>query len=120
MAEDIGLINSTMLELREKSNRPILIVMAQDAMEGLYGAYSILKNLTEWIAMLKNSGNIRVQIASPNAKLLQELRAFCDTDVKMEMIHGTPVVFSVKPLSELHGILRDPEAPGKLGLVPIV
>jgi KaiC/GvpD/RAD55 family RecA-like ATPase len=120
MSEDIGLINSTIEELHNKSNKPVLIVMAQDALEGLYGAYSISKYLTEWIATLKRSGNIRVQIASPNAKLLQELRAFCDTDLRIETVHGTPVMFSVKPLSELHGIIYDPEAVGKLGLIPIV
>jgi hypothetical protein len=120
MSEDIGLINTTMQELRRKSSKPVLIVMAQDALEGLYGAYSISKDLTEWIATLKRSGNIRVQITSPYAKLLQELRAFCDVDLKMEMVHGTPVMFSVKPLSELHGIVCEPGAAGRLGLVPIV
>jgi len=120
MSEDIGLINKTIDELHDKSNKPVLIVMAQDALEGLYGAYSILKDLTESIATLKTSGNIRIQIASPNAKLLQELRAFCDTDLRIEMVHGTPLMFSVKPLSELHGIIREPETAGKLGLIPIV
>ena len=120
MSEDIGLINKTIQDLRKKSNKPVLIVMAQDALEGLYGAYSILKDLTESIATLKSSGNIRIQTASPNAKLLQELRALCDTDMRVEMVHGTPLVFSVKPLSELHGIIHDPEARGKLGLIPIV
>ncbi len=120
MSEDIGLINTTIEELHNKSNKPVLIVMAQDALEGLYGAYSISKYLTEWIATLKRSGNIRVQIASPNAKLLQELRAFCDTNLRVETVHGTPVMFSVKPLSELHGIIYEPEALGKLSLIPIV
>lgn len=120
MSEDIALINSTIEELHSKSNKPVLIVMAQDALEGLYGAYSISKDLTEWIATLKSSGNIRVQLTSPNAKLLQELRAFCDTDLRIETVHGTPVMFSVKPLSELHAIIYEPEATGKLGLVPIV
>jgi len=120
MSEDIGLINKTIDELHKRSNKPVLIVMTQDALEGLYGAYSILKDLTESIATLKTSGNIRIQTASPNAKLLQELRAFCDTDLKIEMVHGTPLMFSVKPLSELHGIIREPETAGKLGLIPIV
>ena len=120
MSEDIALINTTIQELHNESNKPVLIVMAQDALEGLYGVYSISKYLTEWIATLKRSGNIRVQITSPNAKLLQELRAFCDTDLRIETVHGTPVMFSVKPLSELHGIIYEPDAVGKLGLIPIV
>jgi KaiC/GvpD/RAD55 family RecA-like ATPase len=120
MDEDFQLIESVTSQLQEKSNKPVLIVMAQDALEGLYGAYSISKDLTEWIATLKRSGNVRIQLTSPNSKLLHELRAFCDTDIRIEIIHGTPVMFSVKPLSELQGIICDPEATGKIGLIPIV
>ena len=120
MSEDIGLINTAIQELGKKSNKPVLIVMAQDALEGLYGAYSISKDLTEWIATLKRSGNIWVQITSPYSKLLQELRAFCDADLRIEIVHGAPIMFSVKPLSEIHGIICEPEATGKLGLIPIV
>lgn len=120
MSEDIGLVNKTVQELGSKSNKPVLVVMGQDALEGLYGAYSVSKEMTEWIAALRRNRNIRVHITSPNAKLLDEMRAFCDTDTRVEMIHGTPVMFTAKPLSELHGIILDPESPGKLGLVPIV
>jgi KaiC/GvpD/RAD55 family RecA-like ATPase len=120
MAEDLGLVNKTIHELQKKSNKSVLVVMGQDALEGLYGAYSVSKDMTEWIAALRTSGNIRVQMSSPNAKLLHEMRAFCDTNTRIEMIHGTPVIFTSKPLSELHGIIADPASPGRLGLVPIV
>ncbi|MGI0091924.1 MAG: gas vesicle protein GvpD P-loop domain-containing protein, partial [Nitrososphaerales archaeon] len=117
---DMSLINSTIEGLRKDSSKPVLVVVAQDALEGLYGSEPISKELTESVAILKNRGNIRIQITSPSAKLLPELRAFCDDDVKIEMIHGTPVLSCLKPLSVLHGVLEDPEASGKLGLVPIV
>lgn len=120
IADDIGLINSSIEEVRKRSSKPVLVVLSQDALEGLYGANSVSKYLTEWVAMIKNSTNIRVQMASPNVRLLPELKAFSDTDLKLKMIHGTPVLFSNKPLSVLHGVMRDPSAPGKLGLVPIV
>jgi hypothetical protein len=120
MSSDIGLVNETLEHLSKKSAKPVLVVMGQDALEGLYGAYSISKDMTEWIATLRSSGNFRVQITSPNAKLLHEMRAFCDTDTRIEMIHGTPVISTSKPLSELHGIITDPEMPGRMALVPIV
>lgn len=120
MPNDVNLINRSIQELRKKSDKSVIIVMGQDALEGLYGAYSISKFMTEWVADLKNSGNIRIQLTSTNAKLLQELRAFCDTDVVFEMIHGTPVMFAAKPQSELHGVVREPDSPGRLGLIPIV
>ena len=120
MSEDVSLINKTIQELRKKSSKSVVVVMGQDALEGLYGAYSISKYMTEWVADLKNSGNVRIQLTSTNAKLLQELRAFCDTDVAFEMIHGTPVLFAAKPQSELHGVIREPNSPGRLTLVPIV
>lgn len=120
MSDDVNLINKSIQELRKKSSKPVVVVMGQDALEGLYGAYSISKYMTEWVADLKNSGNIRLQLTSTNAKLLQELRAFCDTDIAFEMLHGTPVLFAAKPQSELHCVIREPQSPGRLSLVPIV
>lgn len=120
MGKDIALISSKIADLRKKSGKPILVALGHDALEGLYGAESLSKYLTEWVAILKNSGNIRIQIASPNVSLLSELRAFCDTNLKLEMIHGTPVVLPTKPISVLHGIIRENEKKGRLGLVPIV
>jgi hypothetical protein len=118
---DMQLIVSKLDELQKKiANKPVLIVGVQDAMEGLYGAEAVSKDLTESVATLKSRGNIRIQIASPGARLLPELKAFSDTDTKLEMLHGTPVLFTVKPISVLHGVIPDPLASGKLGLIPIV
>ena len=115
------LIVSKQEELQKKlPNKPVLVVGFQDAMEGLYGAEAVSKDLTESVATLKSRGNIRIQIASPGARLLPELKAFSDTDTKLEMIHGTPVLFTIKPISVLHGMISDPHASGKLGLIPIV
>lgn len=120
MGKDIALINSTITNLGKKTGKPVLVVLGQDAFEGLYGVESLSKYLTEWIAALKNSGNIRIQMASPSVALLSELRAFSDTNLKLGMIHGTPVVLPTKPISVLHGIIRENENSGRLGLVPIV
>jgi len=118
---DMQLINTKLEEVQKRNpNKAVLIVQAQDAFEGLYGADAISKDLTESVAELKSRGNIRVQIASPNAKLLAELRAFSDSDMRLEMIHGTPVLCTAKPLSVLHGVIRDTTAAGRLGLIPIV
>jgi KaiC/GvpD/RAD55 family RecA-like ATPase len=118
---DMQLINTKLEEMQKRNpNKAVLIVQAQDAFEGLYGADAISKDLTESVAELKSRGNIRVQMASPNVKLLAELRAFSDSDMRLEMIHGTPVLCTAKPLSVLHGVIRDSAAAGKLGLIPIV
>jgi KaiC/GvpD/RAD55 family RecA-like ATPase len=119
--QDAQLINSKLEEMKKKTpDKPVLIIQWQDALEGLYGADTVSKNLAETIAVSKSKGNIRVQFATPNVKLLPELQAFSDTDLILEMIHGTPVLHSTKPLSVLHGVMRDVEASGKIGLVPIV
>jgi KaiC/GvpD/RAD55 family RecA-like ATPase len=119
--QDSALINSKLEEIEAGSpNRPVLIIEYHDALEGLYGASSISKFLTESIAELRTSGNIRIQIATPSVKLLAELQAFADTDIKFEMIHGTPVLHTRKPPSILHGVVRDPKSTGKIGLIPIV
>ncbi|MDA4111722.1 MAG: hypothetical protein OK439_04235 [Thaumarchaeota archaeon] len=121
LKSDMQLIIAKQEELQKRiPNKPILIVGVQDAMEGLYGAEAVSKDLTESVATLKSRGNIRIQIVSPGARLLPELKAFCDTDTKLEMLHGTPVMFTVKPLSVLHGVITDPQATGRLGLIPIV
>jgi len=119
--QDAQLINSKMDEMQKRSpDKPILIIQSQDALEGLYGAETVSKVLTESIAVLKSRGNIGVQLTTPSVKLLAELRAFSDTDMRLEVIHGTPVLYTSKPLSVLHGVLRDSAATGKIGLVPIV
>ena len=118
---DQQLTNSRLEEIQKRSpEKPVLIIQSQDAFEGLYGADAVSKILTESIALLKIRGNIRIQLATPGVKLLPELRAFSDTDMCLEMIHGTPVLYTSKPLSVLHGVMRDSAATGKIGLVPIV
>ncbi|MDA4131373.1 MAG: hypothetical protein OK457_11435, partial [Thaumarchaeota archaeon] len=108
---DMQLIASRQEDLQKRlPSKPLLTVGFQDAMEGLYGAEAVSKELTESVAILKSRGNIRIQVASPGARLLPELKAFSDSDTKMEMIHGTPVLFTTKPLSVLHGIIADPAA----------
>ncbi len=121
LRSDVQLINSKLDEMQKRiPNKPLLIVQSQDAFEGLYGAESVSKVLAESIAVLKSRGNIRIQLATPGVKLLSELRAFSDIDVHIEVIHGTPVLYTSKPQSVLHGVLRDVTATGKIGLVPIV
>jgi len=121
LRQDTQLINSKLDEMEKKSpDRPVLIVQSQDALEGLYGAEAVSKVLTESIAVLKARGNIRIQMATPSVSLLPELRAFSNTDINLEMVHGTPVLHTAKPHSVLHGVVRDETSSGKIGLVPIV
>lgn len=117
---DFDLINSAVELQRQESGKPVLVALVQDALEGLYGVETLHADYARSIAAIKSGGNVRLQIASPRASLLPELKAFCDTNLRMEMLHGTPVLYSVKPLSVLHGVVQDPSAKGRLGLVPIV
>ncbi|HKW04800.1 MAG TPA: ATPase domain-containing protein [Nitrososphaerales archaeon] len=119
-SEDIKLINSKIEEIRKQSGKPLVVIMAEDALEGLYGAEVVSRDLARSVALLKSNGNIRIQLTSPNALLLQELRALCDTNLRIEMLHGTAVMYAVKPISVLHSIIKEPASRGKLGLVPIV
>lgn len=118
---DNQMINSKLDEMQKRMpNKPVLIVQSQDAFEGLYGSETVSKALTESIAVLKIRGNIRIQLATPNVRLLPELRAFSDSAMRLEMIHGTPVLYTSKPSSVLHGVIRDQSASGKIGLIPIL
>jgi len=118
--EDFALIQSKIEKMTEESGKPVLAVLSQDALEGFYGYESIAKSLPRSIARFKNLGAICFEITSSGSSFLQELRAFCDVGVRMEMIHDTPVAFAVRPSSVLYGLTRDPEAPGKMALVPIL
>lgn len=117
---DMDLIGRKIDDLSRESEKPVLVVLVQDAMEGLYGSYSVSKQLAQSVARVKRSGNVRIQIASPGVQLLSELKALADTDLKIGLIHGTPVLHSIKPMSVLHSIIRRPGQGGRLGLVPIV
>lgn len=120
LLQDLELLHSKVEYMREESGKPVLVVFSEDAMEGLYGKDSISKELARSIASLKNNGNVRIQMTSPHSALLPELKAMCDSNLKIEMIHGTPVMFSMKPSSVLNGIIVDAENNGRLALVPIV
>ncbi|MGI0084322.1 MAG: hypothetical protein ACREBQ_04490, partial [Nitrososphaerales archaeon] len=120
LSQDLDLLHSKVEYMKEDSRKPVLVVFSEDAMEGLYGKESISKELSRSIASLKNNGNVRIQVTSPHSVLLPELKAMCDSSLKIEMIHGTPVMFSTKPSSVLNGIVLDAENNGRLALVPIV
>ena len=118
--EDFELIHAKVQELQKSSGKPALVVVSQNAMEGLYGREAVSKELVKSIAATKKNGNVRIQVSTPDSSLLPEVKALCDTNVKVELIHGTPVIFALKPASVLHGVVADPNANGRLTLVPIV
>ncbi len=120
LGHDMELVGTKINELSREARKSVLVVMMQDAMEGLYGSYSVSKDLAQSVAEVKRNGNVRIQIASPGVQLLSELKALSDTDLMVSLIHGTPVLHSMKPMSVLHGIMRQQGANGRLGLVPIV
>ena len=120
LSQDLDLLHSKVEYMREESRKPVLVVFAEDAMEGLYGKDSTSKELARSIASVKNNGNVRIQMTSPHSALLPELEATCDSSLKIEMVHGTPVMFSKKPSSVLNAIIVDAENNGRLALVPIV
>ncbi len=119
-AEDFALLDSKIEQLRKEAEKPLLIVMSQDGMEGFYGADGVSKLLVRSIAASKNTGDIWLQQASPNSILLPELKALCDLNFRIASLNATPVVYSVKPFSVLHAVVPDVTAKGRLGLVPIV
>jgi hypothetical protein len=53
-------------------------------------------------------------------KLMSEIKALSDLNLKIALIHATPILYSIKPNSVLYAIVRNPKAEGRLGLVPIV
>jgi KaiC/GvpD/RAD55 family RecA-like ATPase len=119
-AQDFELIDSKIEDLRKSSQKALLIVISQDAMEGFYGAENVSKQLVKSLAISKSFGDVRLQIASPGSVLLPELKALCDSNFRIEMVHATPVVYSIKPLSVLHGMVAEGASKGRLNLVPIV
>ena len=120
VSEDFDLINSKLEDLRKQASKPLFVVISQDGLEGFYGAENVSKYLVRSIAMSKSSGDIWLQVASPGSVLLPELKALCDANLRIEMLHATPIAYSIKPLSVLHGIVTEEKLNGRLSLVPIV
>ncbi|HKW05335.1 MAG TPA: ATPase domain-containing protein [Nitrososphaerales archaeon] len=120
LVQDLELLYSKSEYMREESSKPVLAVFFEDAMEGLYGKESVAKELARSVTTLKANGTVRMQVTSPDSALLSELRAMCDSSLRIEMIHGTPVIFSTKPSSVLNGMVADMRNRGKVSLVPIV
>ena len=120
VASDFNLIEATIEKQQQQSGQPVLVVFDEDALEELYGADDVSKYLARSIAHIRTGDNIHIQITSPDAALVTALRALCNVDLRVELINATPVLYTDKPFSTLHGMIRDPEAKGKLGLLPIV
>ncbi len=119
-SQDFGMINAKIEETSRSSDYPVLVMLSEDTLEGIYGAADVSKYLARSVSLSKSLGNIRLQLANPNSVLLNELRPLCDSNIRIEMIDSTPIAFSVKPQSVLHGVVTDEFTPGKLSLVPIV
>jgi KaiC/GvpD/RAD55 family RecA-like ATPase len=119
-SDAFGKINSKIEDMGKAEDKPPLIVFSEDAIEGIYGADEVSKYLARSISISKNYGAITLHLATPSSKLLHELKSLCDCNISLEMIHGTPVIYSIKPFSELYGLIGDKTAPGRLDLVPIV
>jgi KaiC/GvpD/RAD55 family RecA-like ATPase len=119
-SRDFEMINAKIEETTNASDIPVLVMLSEDTLEGIYGASDVSKYLARSVSLSKNLGNIRLQLTSPNSILLNELRAFCESNLRIEMIDSTPITFSMKPQSVLHGVVSDENTPGKLSLVPIV
>ncbi len=120
LGPDFELINQTIDSQKNDSGKPVLVVMAQDALEAVYGTDLITRDLARSISVNKSTGNVRLQISSPNTALLSALRALSDSEIRIETLHGTSVLSSAKPGSVHNGLIRDPSARGKMGLIPIV
>ncbi|MHB8565894.1 MAG: RAD55 family ATPase [Nitrososphaerales archaeon] len=120
LSSDFNLINSTIEKCQEETGKSVLVVFDEDALEELYGADDVSKYLARSISRIRSGDNIHIQITSPHAALVTALRALCNVDLRVELINGTPVLYTDKPISTLHGMIRDPAAKGKLGLLPIV
>jgi hypothetical protein len=117
---DFELIDSKIDGNRKSSDKALLVVIYQDAMEGFYGAENVSKELVRSLALSKSLGDIRLHIASPGSRLLPELKALSDSNFRLEMVHATPVVYSIKPLSVLYGVAAGSPSKGSLNLIPIV
>lgn len=120
LARDFKVIEETISKRQSETNKPVLVVFDEDALEELYGADEVSKFLARTIARIRIGDNVHIQITSPDAALITALRALCNTDLRIELINGTPVLYTGKPYSTLHGMIRDPNATGKLGLLSIV
>lgn len=119
-AQDFQTIDSKLEELSKDSDKPLLVVLGQDAMEGLYGADSVSNFLARSIAHSKSLGNVRLQLSSPESTLTSEARPLSDLNMRIELVDGAPVAYSIKPFSVLFGLTNDGASPGRLALVPVV
>jgi KaiC/GvpD/RAD55 family RecA-like ATPase len=116
---DIEQLQAAAERYRRESQKPVLVVLLEDGLEGLYGVAATSNNIARTVSLTKSSGNIGLQLVGTNCALLPELRALCDTNMKLEMIHGTPLIFSIKPRSVLNGIVVG-SSTSSIEFVPIV
>ncbi|MEM2921352.1 MAG: ATPase domain-containing protein, partial [Candidatus Bathyarchaeia archaeon] len=102
LEDDMQKFLSTILELKEAMNKPVLSVVGYDSLEYMYGGEEVLRILGRDIAFTRNNRDLRINIIRPNISVAEHLRAVSDLSLRVEEIYGSIFLWGVKPRTGIY------------------
>jgi len=95
-------------ELADRTGKPILVVLASDALRILYGEDQCERFLDMGSSMIRQRGSLGVySVSRRRKKLLARLSALCETHISMVKQHGAILLYGVKPRTGLYALEMD-------------
>jgi len=121
IAQDFETIMGTAEGLRTATGREVLSFLAIDTIEYKYGPGEFLKVLATFTTGIRASKSLAFLLVRPGVSVIPQIRSISDVYVKALDVEGVPMIYAVKPRTELYELEGDRE----LGypsykLVPIV
>jgi len=114
-------LHQVMLELGEKTCKPILAVDFIDVFEELYGVKSTLQYLPGFIAYIRETGNIALLLTVASSRLHKDLISLSDVYLHFFERNGAVFIRGVKPATEVYAFQFYVENHvRKVSLIPMV
>ncbi|MEM3386664.1 MAG: ATPase domain-containing protein [Nitrososphaerales archaeon] len=119
--EDTTRFWTATLQLMKLTRRPALSIVGFDTVEYVYSEKEALRTLGESVARTKNFGVLRINIARPSMKIIDELRALATIHLRICQIDGAHFLYGVKPNTQLFNIQTKLEGHiRRYRLIPVV
>jgi len=119
--EDLETFWNVTSKLREQTGKPVLSVLGYDSVEYMYGWEGGLKILGRDVTLVRNLGDVRLNVIRPTIALAEPLRAIADVYIRVDEIDGALFLYGVKPKTPLYSFdVVTEQGVSEVKLTPVV